>query len=127
MGSDVLVPLLVDAAIKTAGILLLACAAAMTARRASAATRHLIWAAGLLSLLFVPVLSTALPAWRVLPAWAKVSIPVEPVVATKEPKPQILTPLPADPMPASPLIAPNVSPREIETPSPTSPPQITTI
>ena len=67
--------LLIDAAVKGGVILLLAVSAALVLRRASAATRHAVWLLALASLLVLPVLSAALPTWRVLPHWADVSPP----------------------------------------------------
>jgi hypothetical protein len=63
-------PVLVDVALKGMVILAVAGAATMVARRASAATRHLIWFSSLASLLALPILSAALPGWKVLPHWA---------------------------------------------------------
>ena len=63
---------LVDLALKSAAVMLLAVAAAALLGRASAAWRHLAWSLSVLSLLLLPALSLALPAWRVawLPEWA---------------------------------------------------------
>ncbi|HEX4124024.1 MAG TPA: M56 family metallopeptidase [Tepidisphaeraceae bacterium] len=63
-------PVLVDAAVKSAAILAATALATFAMRRASAAARHLAWLLGLASLLVLPILSAALPAWHVLPAWA---------------------------------------------------------
>lgn len=64
------VPLLVDASFKGAALLLLAGVCTLLMRRSSAAARHMVWLTALLALLLVPVLSLALPDWRVLPHWA---------------------------------------------------------
>lgn len=63
--------LLLDAAWKS--LLLLAASSGITLslRRASAATRHLVWFLSLASLILVPLLAIALPAWRVLPNLAQ--------------------------------------------------------
>jgi beta-lactamase regulating signal transducer with metallopeptidase domain len=63
---------LVDIAIKSIAVMLLAWAAASLLRRASAAWRHLVWCLSVVSLLLLPALALALPNWRVtwLPRWA---------------------------------------------------------
>jgi beta-lactamase regulating signal transducer with metallopeptidase domain len=63
---------LVDLALKSAAVMLLALVVAMLLGRASAAWRHLIWCLSATSLLLLPVLALALSAWRVtwLPQWA---------------------------------------------------------
>ncbi|MBL7041252.1 MAG: DUF3887 domain-containing protein, partial [Pirellulaceae bacterium] len=60
---------LLDAALKGLVVLLVAAIAARWMRRASAATRHLVWLFAAASLLALPVLSVALPEWNVLPSW----------------------------------------------------------
>ena len=72
-----ILPALLDATMK--GLLVLALAAAATAamRRASAAARQLVWLLAIASLLVLPALSVALPAWQVLPSWAR----LEPMAA----------------------------------------------
>ncbi len=62
-------PVLIDSAIKGAVVLILVIIALLFMKRASAATRHLVVALGMASLLMLPVLSTLLPAWQVLPRW----------------------------------------------------------
>ncbi len=56
---------LLDMALKATAIILAAIALNIALRRASAATRHLLWSASLLGLLALPFLSYSLPNWRV--------------------------------------------------------------
>jgi beta-lactamase regulating signal transducer with metallopeptidase domain len=65
--------LLVDSAVKSTALLVLAAVAAWILRRDSAATRHLVWMLAMVAMLFVPVLSAILPQWRLLPNWAGIS------------------------------------------------------
>ncbi|HVA47116.1 MAG TPA: M56 family metallopeptidase [Pirellulales bacterium] len=60
-----------DPALKSAAVVLLAVVVAVVLGRASAAWRHLVWCLSVASLLLLPVLSLALPDWRVawLPQW----------------------------------------------------------
>ncbi|HWB07768.1 MAG TPA: M56 family metallopeptidase [Pirellulales bacterium] len=62
---------LLDLALKSAAVLLLAAAVTAVLGRASAAWRHLVWCLSVASLLLLPVLSLTLPDWRVgwLPQW----------------------------------------------------------
>lgn len=62
--------LLLDIAIKGTVVLLAASTAARALRDRSAAARHLVWSIAVASLAALPVLSTALPGWRlaILPA-----------------------------------------------------------
>ncbi|MEX0718084.1 MAG: M56 family metallopeptidase [Planctomycetaceae bacterium] len=62
---------LLDLAVKSCALMLLASVAAAVLRRASAAWRHLVWCLCVASLLLLPALSMALPAWRFtwLPQW----------------------------------------------------------
>jgi beta-lactamase regulating signal transducer with metallopeptidase domain len=74
-----LLPALVDLAVKSAAVMVLAVVIAALLARASAAWRHLVWTLSVLGLLVLPVFSLALPAWRVswlpeLPAAQAVSV-----------------------------------------------------
>jgi beta-lactamase regulating signal transducer with metallopeptidase domain len=60
-------PLLIDSALKGAGLLLVAAISLLTLRKVSAAIRHLVWLCALGALLMLPVLSALLPGWAVLP------------------------------------------------------------
>jgi beta-lactamase regulating signal transducer with metallopeptidase domain len=62
-------PVLVDATVKGTVILIVASVVSLLVRRASAATRHLVWFLALVGLLGLPALSVALPGWQVLPGW----------------------------------------------------------
>jgi len=59
-----------DTAAKSVIVILAAWCVVSLMRKRSAATRHLVWALALCALLALPVLTAALPAWRVLPQWA---------------------------------------------------------
>ncbi|MEO8351303.1 MAG: M56 family metallopeptidase, partial [Chthoniobacteraceae bacterium] len=74
-----LMPLVFDSALKGAALLAVAALCALALGRASAATRHLVWLVAVVALLVVPVLSAALPQWRILPKWARVPEKTEPI------------------------------------------------
>ena len=77
-------PVLVDSAVKGTALLVVAAIAALTLRRDSAATRHLVWLLAMAAMLAVPVLSAMLPRWRVLPQWVDIP-PARAVVSTGPP------------------------------------------
>ena len=116
-----LVPLVFDSALKGAALLAVAALCALVLYRASAATRHLVWLVAVVTLLIVPVLSVALPQWRVLPKWAAAPV-VEPAPAvamqgtewTQETK---WTGAPAPAAPAAP--AETITPPAAPAPAPT--------
>jgi hypothetical protein len=56
---------LLEIAVKATALLALAAALTVMLRRASAATRHLVWAAGLAGTLVLPMAGTVLPGWTV--------------------------------------------------------------
>ncbi len=58
---------LLDAATRSLVLLGLVSLAILSMRRASAATRHWVWLMGFVGLLLLPLLSAALPNWRILP------------------------------------------------------------
>jgi beta-lactamase regulating signal transducer with metallopeptidase domain/HEAT repeat protein len=64
-------PALLDAAVKGTVLLGFATLAAAVLRKRSAAIRQLVWVLALGILLVLPLVSQALPAWQVLPTWAR--------------------------------------------------------
>ena len=70
-------PILLDATIKGAALLALAGLLALCMRRTSAAPRHAVWLLAMVGLLLLPLLSTALPGWRVLPEWCDLRVTTE--------------------------------------------------
>src|SRR4029077_959012 len=62
-----ILPLLLDSALKGAALLILAAMSVLLLRKASAATRHLVWLFAVGALLVLPALSALLPGWAVLP------------------------------------------------------------
>ena len=64
--------ILLDAALKSALVLVLAWLAVTLMRQTSAAARHLVWFLAVAALLLLPILSWALPGWHVLPGWMEI-------------------------------------------------------
>jgi len=75
--SIALIQLLLDTFIKSAVILSAAGLLTASLRRASAASRHLVWSVAMASLLALPILSVALPSWQIaaLPSLATIASP----------------------------------------------------
>ena len=70
-------PVLLDATIKGAALLALAGLVVLCMRRTSAAPRHAVWLLAMAGLLLLPLLSTALPGWPVLPKWCDLRVTTE--------------------------------------------------
>ncbi len=68
---------LLDASIKSLLLLVLATAVSFMLVRASAATRHWVWASTLIGLLLMPACAMLLPQWRVLPSWLSIESRIE--------------------------------------------------
>lgn len=68
---------LLDASIKSLLLLVLATAVSFMLVRASAATRHWVWASTMIGLLLMPACAMLLPEWRVLPSWLSLQIRIE--------------------------------------------------
>lgn len=66
----------IDALVKASVVLTIAAVAAAALRRASAASRHLVWTCALLAALALPVVSIAVPRWQ-LPILLLESTPAE--------------------------------------------------
>lgn len=114
--SGAMFPLLFDSALKGTVLLIVASGLALLLWKASAARRHLVWQVAIPALLIMPLLSVALPQWRILPRWAE-SPPLEsrssPTVGTSLPAPPSL-PAAAPPADASnPIAEPATLPRAV--------------
>ena len=106
--------LLLGFLIKSTLLLLAAWAAGCLLRRASAATRHLIWSVALGGVLLLPALSLSLPRWNV--AWSHVSAATPPApIAAPQPLPLPLAPADA---PAVSQAAPSSVPASKEAENP---------
>ena len=84
------VPVLLDATIKGAALLALAGLVTVGMRRTSAASRHAVWMLAMAGLLLLPLLSTTLPEWRVLPQWCNLRVATD-VESVADPDARIAT------------------------------------
>lgn len=86
---------LLDAALKSAAVVLLAAVAAALLSRASAAWRELAWRLSVASLLLLPLMSLALPDWRVdwLPHWTAEPTQIAATRSTNRPQADRAEPL----------------------------------
>jgi beta-lactamase regulating signal transducer with metallopeptidase domain len=89
---DRLAPPLLDLGLRSVVVLGAAGMAVLLMRRASAAARHWVWLLGFAGLLLLPVVSTALPAWYVLPHFTE-----------RKPLSQVVQVPPAEISPESPV------------------------
>lgn len=85
---------LVDGAIRSALVLLLAAGACVVLRRASAAVRHLVWTLALAASLAIVFLSSVLPGWSILPAWADSISVRQPAPIASPPPAGVTAPIP---------------------------------
>jgi uncharacterized protein (TIGR02246 family) len=91
---------LIETAAKTSLLLLIAGALALLLRRSSAAVRHLVWTAGIVTLLLAPPLSRILPDWHVAvtPAvWSPSEHAFTPAVTPPSAMPDVREPPPLAP------------------------------
>jgi len=93
---------LVETAAKTSLLVLIAGAFALLLRRSSAAVRHLVWTAGIVTLLLVPLLSRVLPDWHVpvtQAVWSPSELPFTPVATPPAAVPNVADTPPLAPAP----------------------------
>jgi TonB family protein len=93
--NDAAVAFMVAWTVKATVLLGLAWIATLAVRRRSAALRHRIWAIAIVASLLLPIVSTALPAWHVIPAAAKPSHPQVTVIITSNAPPSTADATPA--------------------------------
>ena len=82
--AEVLMSLVIDIAAKGGALLAIAWLACKLLRRESAAVRHSVWSMTMLALIVLPLVSWALPAWR---------LPILPANESAEPAADYVTPV----------------------------------
>ena len=111
MTSEFAVNILLDAAVKSVVVLVMAGVMMACMRKRSAAARHLLCFLAVASLPVLPVLSWALPGWRVLPGWLDFR-GTKPVMVKQPAKPNLTAETPVGIPP---------TPNRIEIPAPVTP------
>jgi beta-lactamase regulating signal transducer with metallopeptidase domain len=108
--------LLIPVALKGAVLLAAAAVAALALRRASAATRHLVWATAMVGLLVLPLAAAMLPIWQV-----PVDVPILGAASNNESTLELMDALaPAHPRSApARTVAPSPAPAAADAPVPT--------
>ncbi len=76
---------LLDASIKSLLLLVLSTIVCWMLVRASAATRHWVWASTMIGLLLMPACALLLPEWRVLPSWLSLESRIEQQLIVNKP------------------------------------------
>jgi len=74
--ASLLLPVIVDTAAKGLALLPVTGTGILAVRGASASWRHFIWVSAMAGLFVLPIMSYALPSWRVLPSWFDDSVAV---------------------------------------------------
>ncbi|MEX2285781.1 MAG: M56 family metallopeptidase [Planctomycetaceae bacterium] len=70
-----MLPFLIEVALKSTVVLVLAALAALVLRKRSATARHFVWTVGIAAILILPVVIPLLPVWELVPAgWRLVDV-----------------------------------------------------
>jgi len=72
--TSVVLPVVVDSAVKGFVLTLAAAIGMLALRKTSASLRHLLWVSAMAGLVALPIMSFVLPSWRVLPSWIDDSV-----------------------------------------------------
>ena len=85
---------LLDASLKSLALLAVGAVVCFLLSRASAATRHWIWATTLIGLIILPAATLLLPEWRILPSWLSIESRLAEASLATHPLPPDLTAFP---------------------------------
>lgn len=98
MTTSTFIATLLHVSLRATVLLLIAFFLAALLKRASAASRHLVWGLAFFGLALLPIVSLALPAWQTLPNWHRGDAPVTVIISKQvTPAPATVTAtLPAD-------------------------------